>query len=260
MVMLTLTEKDNSLIDDQAQQLNCYATIDQIQQWQELLDCYARLKQQHSKQYILLLLEDIAQCNYTSMHASQSEQLYFDASMLMEGQEHPVWENISPAELQYHRQQLLSPSNQVTLEQLTDKFNYDDDDYASILRINQSPLEILEDIVEVKLVAQVAYNYEKFAAQINGYFSCDLNPFECFALIRSLEQDFALEYIGLGANLLFFIKTPDFDVTKLEALFAHLDLLYHFPQTIKQQLQQQLLQQPHLILPYVESLEIYDFE
>lgn len=260
MAQLSITKKNNVAIEDKAQQLICYATIQQLQSWQAVLDCYTQLKQQHPKHRVLLLLEDIAQCNYTSMHAANHDRLYFDTTELTEGQDDPIWENIRPNEVQYHRQQLLLPENKVELKQLSDKLSYTEEDFAAVLQINQHPAAILDQVIEVKLVDGLNHDSEKFAAQLNGYFSCDLDPFECFALVQCLEQDFGFEYIGLGASLLFFIKTTHFDSTKIDQLFKQLDLLYHFPEAVKHQLQQQLLEQQHLILPYVESLETFDFD
>lgn len=259
MTTLYLTEKNNALIDDQAQQLICYATIQQILSWQSLLDDYVNLKQQHPQHSILLLLEDIAQCHYTSMHAANQDQLYFDPSEIIE-EDDAVWENIAPYTLQHHRQQLLHIDNQITLSQLSGKLNYTDDDFAALVQINQHPEAILAETVEVKLVSKQSRDCEKFAAQINGYFSCDLNPFECFALVQYLEREFALEYLGLGASLLFFVKTAQFDHNKINALFKQLELIYLFPEVITVQLKQLLLEQQHLILPYVESLEMFDFK
>lgn len=77
--------------------------------------------------------------------------------------------------------------------------------------------------------------------------------------MQYLEREFALEYLGLGASLLFFVKTAQFDHNKINALFKQLELIYLFPEAITVQLKQLLLEQQHLILPYVEALEMFDF-
>ena len=67
-----------------------------------------------------------------------------------------------------------------------------------------------------------------------------------------------LEYIGLGASLLFFIKTSRFDVAKVDELIHSITAIYQFNNNTIEFLQQHLLQQEHLILPFVESLETFE--
>lgn len=147
----------------------------------------------------------------------------------------------------------------VNIIDLYGKFNYSDTDQSILLKINAKPEKILDDVIQVKLVSS-ENEHQKFAAQLNGYFSCDLNPFESFSLIQPLDKNFGLEYIGLGASLLFFIKTPMFTSNKLDALFIELDKIYSYDLKISVQLKQHLLHQDYLILPYTESLDVFDLK
>ncbi|WP_049065654.1 hypothetical protein [Acinetobacter seifertii] len=259
MTILDIKEKENSLITDDAHELICYATINEINLWKDVVNLYSEIKQNNFPKKVLLLLEDIGQCEYTSMHASMGDGLYFDTSELVEDDSAASWENTRPLELQYHIEQLLKPENYIDFNNFSKKLKYSDEDQATLLQINAEPDKILDDVIQVKLVNSQTET-QKFAACLNGYFSCDLNPFESFSLIEHLDQNYGLEYVGLGASLLFFMKTPKFDANKTPQLFDELSSFYQFNQTTHNQLEQHLSHHEYLILPYVESLEVFDLD
>ncbi|WP_284090662.1 hypothetical protein [Acinetobacter pittii] len=256
MTILSIKEKENSLITDDAHELICFATISEINSWKDVLNLYSEIKHKHLPKKVLLLLEDIGQCQYTSMHASMGDGLYFDTSELVEDDSEASWDNTRPLELQYHIEQLLKPENYIDFNKLSKKLNYCDEDQSTLLQINAEPEKILDEVIQVKLVNSESET-RKFAACLNGYFTCDLNPFESFSLIQHLDQNYGLEYVGLGASLLFFIKTPKFDANKTTQLFKELSEFYQFNQSTHTQLEQHLSKHEYLILPYVESLEVF---
>lgn len=256
MTILSIKEKENSLITDDAHELICFATISEINSWNDVVNVYSEIKQKYLPKKVLLLLEDIGQCQYTSMHASMGDGLYFDPSELVEDASEASWDNTRPLELQYHIEQLLKPENYIDFNNLPKKIEYCDEDQATLLQINAEPEKILDDVIQVKLVDSKTET-QKFAACLNGYFTCDLNPFESFSLIQHLDQNYGLEYVGLGASLLFFIKTPKFDANKTTQLFKELSEFYQFNQSTHTQLEQHLSKHEYLILPYVESLEVF---
>ncbi|MFV5361954.1 hypothetical protein VXO68_12275 [Acinetobacter oleivorans] len=259
MTILDIKEKENPLITDDAHELICYATINEIDLWKDVINLYSEIKQNNFPKKVLLLLEDIGQCQYTSMHASMGDGLYFDTSELVEDDSEASWDNTRPLELQYHIEQLLKPENYIDFNNLPKKLKYSDEDQATLLQINAEPEEILDEVIQVKLVNSETET-QKFAACLNGYFSCDLNPFESFSLIQHLDQNYDLEYVGLGASLLFFIKTPKFDANKTPQLLNALSNFYQFNQSTHTQLEQHLSNHEYLILPYVESLEVFDLD
>lgn len=259
MTILDIKEKENPLITDDAHELICYATINEIDLWKDVVNLYSEIKQNNFPKKVLLLLEDIGQCQYTSMHASIGDGLYFDTSELVEDDSEASWDNTRPLELQYHIEQLLKPENYIDFNNLPKKLKYSDEDQATLLQINAEPEEILDEVIQVKLVNSETET-QKFAACLNGYFSCDLNPFESFSLIQHLDQNYDLEYVGLGASLLFFIKTPKFDANKTPQLLNDLSNFYQFNQSTHTQLEQHLSNHEYLILPYVESLEVFDLD
>lgn len=261
MKQLNIKKNTNARISQDAHELNLYACINDVRDWQDLMEIYQKLKQEHAPKKILLLLEDIGQCNYTSMHASMRDELYFDESKYMgdvEGeQEDIVLENIQPLAVQYYIQQLNKVENQVNFKKLHKKFEYSQEDFDLLIQIHKYPEAILDSAIEVKLV-DVEQESEKFVAQLNGYFSCDLNPMESFTLIRHLHDQFGLEYLGLGASLLFFIKNDQFDPSNISNLLDDLSEIYTFNSDIFAYFTKHLAEQNYLILPYVESLNVFE--
>lgn len=261
MKKLNIKQNTNPKISQEAHELNQYAWINDVGSWQDLMDIYQSLKQQVAPKKVLLLLEDIGQCNYTSMHASMGDELYFDESEYLgdaNGQEEEILsENLEPLAIRYYLEQLAKMHNQIKLKKLADKFEYSQEDFDLLIQIHEHPEIIFDSAIEVKLV-NVEQESEKFVAQLNGYFSCDLNPMESFSLIQYLEKNFALEYIGLGASLFFFVKNEAFEIDKLNELLNDLSKIYKLNNDIFTFLKSHLLDKNYLILPYVESLEVFE--
>lgn len=261
MTTLNIENKANTLLSDEAQELLCFATISESKSWKDVLNLYLEIKAKNAPKKVLMLLEDIGQCEYTSMHASMGDGLYFDTSEIIEeGEDEDIsYYNTLPFQVKYHIDQLLRSENKVNIRDLHGKFNYSDQDLSVLLKINEQPEKILDEVIQIKLVDS-ENDHQKFAAQLNGYFSCDLSPFESFSLIQYLDNNFDLEYVGLGASLLFFIKKPSFTLEKLDSLFEELDNIYSYNQETSSRLKQHLSDHNYMILPYVDSLDIFDLD
>jgi len=261
MTTLNIENKANTLLTDEAQELLCFATISESKSWEDVLDLYLEIKAKNAPKKVLMLLEDIGQCEYTSMHASMGDGLYFDTSeIIKECEDEDIsYYNTLPFQVKYHIDQLLRSENKVSIRDLHEKFNYSDQDLSVLVKINEQPEKILDEVIQVKLVDS-ENDHQKFAAQLNGYFSCDLSPFESFSLIQYLDNNFDLEYVGLGASLLFFIKKPSFTSEKLDSLFEELDKIYSYNQETSVKLKQHLSDHDYIILPYVDSLDIFNLD
>lgn len=105
-------------------------------------------------------------------------------------------------------------------------------------------------------VAVVETEALKLAMMPNGYFSCDFDPFENYALIQKM-QHYGFEFIGLGAALLGWIKTADFNAEKIEDLIQDLALIYPLNLSHQKAMQHLILKNNYLILPYSESPQEY---
>lgn len=263
MAKIKLTIRQDLQIDLDVHQLNHYADIVEIQSWAELLECYLALKQDVYPKKVFLVLDDAAQAKYTSMHAVEDDRLYVDFSDDLNGIEvgESSWEqsyqNVCvPKQLQHYLQQLNDPAQQRRFESLAEKMqHYDENDLEALLYFNQDLLISLDSVIEVK-VADIATEALKLVMLPNGYFSCDFDPFENYALIQKI-QHYGFEFIGLGAALLGWIKTVEFKADKIDDLVQDLALIYPLGSILQQQLKALILKNDYLILPYSESPQEY---
>lgn len=264
MAKIKLNIRQDEQIDLEVHQFNHYADIVEIQSWAELLECYRSLKQEVYPKKVFLVLDDRAQAEYTSMHAQLGEQLYFDDRQYFEGIEDIgsrdsllIESNIvTPLLFQHHVQQLSHLDHQRSFESLAGKMqHYDESDLEALVYFNQHLLISTHTEIMVK-VAVVETEALKLAIMPNGYFSCDFDPFENYALIQKMQY-YGFEFIGLGAALLGWIKTADFKAEKVEDLIQDLALIYPLDASHQQQLKALILKHDYLILPYSESPQEY---
>lgn len=258
MTKLEINHK-NSDISQEAHDLNHYATISNIQSWQDVLNIYQDIKQQIAPRKVFLTLDDLAQASYTSMHAIENDELYFDPEELYEGKSDDeidaMDEQLRFYELPHFVKQLLEPKHQKKLSSFADCLTYDENDFQTLLQMNQNPLPVLDSEIVIKLV-NVETEVLKFAVLPNGYFSCDLQPFENFAIIQLLAE-YGFEFLGLGASLLGFVKTESFKIEKSTAFIEKLTQIYHFDLDTQNTLIQHIKSQNYLILTYTESPQDY---
>ncbi|MCH7378992.1 MULTISPECIES: hypothetical protein [Acinetobacter] len=263
MAKIKLNIRQNEQIDLEVHQFNHYADIVEIQSWAELLECYRSLKQDVYPKKVFLVLDDAAQAKYTSMHAVEDDRLYVDFSDDLKGIEvnDPRWEqtyqNVCvPKQLQHYLQQLNDPAQQQRFESLAEKMqHYDENDLEALLYFNQHLLISLDSVIAVK-VADIETEALKLAMLPNGYFSCDFDPFENYALIQKM-QHYGFEFIGLGAALLGWTKTPDFKAEKMNDLIQDLALIYPLDFAHQKAMKDLILKNDYLILPYSESPQEY---
>ncbi|WP_137937574.1 hypothetical protein [Chitinivorax sp. B] len=105
------------------------------------------------------------------------------------------------------------------------------------------------------LLVPVKHNYETLYAFPNGYFSCDLSPFENWLLAKYMEVEFGYRLMGLGASHIAFIRPNELDEVQVDKLIDFLLRLYpnhdeedNLPNLLGQIIRQQKL----LVLRYVE--------
>ncbi|MEG2885009.1 MAG: hypothetical protein RR884_10555 [Acinetobacter sp.] len=263
MAQIKLNIRQDEQIDLDVHQLNHYADIVEIHSWAELLECYLALKQEVKPKKVFLVLDDSAQAEYTSMHAVEDDRLYVDFSDDLNEIEvnDPRWErtyqNVCvPKQLQHYIQQLSHLDHQRNFKSLAEKMqHYDENDLEALVYFNENLLISTNTEIKVK-VADVETESLKLAMMPNGYFSCDFDSFENFAIIQQM-QHYGFEFIGLGASLLGWIKTSDFKADKIEDLIQDLAVIYPLDSSHQKAIKALILKNNYLILPYSESPQEY---
>ncbi|RZG77522.1 hypothetical protein [Acinetobacter sp. WCHAc060025] len=259
MATLIINQNKNPEINQDEFDLNEYGQIHEMADWQGVLDIYLQLKKDVYPKKVFVVLDDVGQAMYTSMHATQNDDLYFDLEEQFKDVSENDFKQIEAQqgvhEVNYYVKQLLKDKNIIEIKDLKNCLKYDTDDFKVICQMNHAPLAVLESELRIKLV-DVETEVLKFAVLPNGYFSCDLQPFESFAIIQLLEK-FGFEFLGLGASLLGFVKTESFKIEKSTALIDELNQVYHFDLSTQNTLIQHIKTQNYLILTYTESPQEY---
>lgn len=263
MAKTKLNIRQDEQIDLDVHQFNHYADIVEIQTWNELLDCYLTIKQEVKPKKVFLVLDDTAQAEYTSMHAVEDDRLYVDFSDELKDIDvnDPQWEQTYQnfcvlKQLQHYVQQLSHREHQQTFESLAEKMqHYDEQDLEALIYFNQDLLISTDTEIMVK-VADIETEALKLAMMPNGYFSCDFDPFENFAIIQKI-QHYGFEFMGLGAALLGWMKTSDFKEDKIENLIQDLALIYPLKSIHQEKMKALILKNNYLILSYSESPQEY---
>lgn len=258
-----------------------FGAIHAIEDWQDVLTYYRQLTNQVAPQKILFILDDISQCEYTSMHASHSEALHFDDAdyFIIDGkdvtaeQEEIIYNQIMPLRIAHYQQQLLKAENQKDIIDIKQKTKfYNDEDYRAILAMNDCPLPMLDidnssapstettdEIIEKRVVlvkqAKVSEHSLKIALMPNGYFQSDFNIFENYFLIASLNK-FGYEFMGIGASWLYFIKNDSCSIAGLKVC-EFLQQVYGYTVEQTKALINMINDNNYLILPYSESPSEY---
>lgn len=263
MAQIKLNIRQNEQIDLDVHQFNHYADIVEIHSWAELLESYLALKQDVHPKKVFLVLDDAAQAKYTSMHAVEDDRLYVDFSDDLNDIDpnDPLWnqtyQNVCvPKQFQHHVQQLSHLDHQRNFKSLAGKMqHYDENDLEALVYFNENLLISTNTEITVK-VAEVETESLKLAMMPNGYFSCDFDSFENFAIIQQM-QHYGFEFIGLGASLLGWIKTSDFKADKIEDLIQDLAVIYPLDSSHQKAIKALILKNNYLILPYSESPQEY---
>ena len=210
-----------------------YYRIHDLTDINELLDEIQVLSQKNQGYRFIMTLDDIGQASYTSMHSKMSNGL--------DGGQWLAKENIDPSwmdgnflrdDLNFEQKFLirrLGFKYGLSTVQFADIFKkilfLDDDSKEEIIESNQNPLAIVDEEVYL-LKVPVENSYEAIYSFPNGYFKCDLSPFENYRLAEHLEKEYGFRLFGMGASYISFIKGPDFDVKKIDSILELLSKIY----------------------------------
>lgn len=196
------------------------ASHTEIASGDELLDVLAAERAAAAGKRVLLTLDDIAQCHYTSMHALEADELYVEEPDDFDEDDpaHMVaWERATTAHV---AAQLLNPDLQVQWSDLAGRLDRDVRGLERIARVNARPTSVLDRQVQV-LQVDVEGESEVIAGLVNGHFTSDLDVFANHAVVRQLARH-GYRLFGLGASWLGFERDAALDEAEVEAVLDDL--------------------------------------
>jgi len=205
-----------------------------IKSLEDLFEVILELKSKYLGHTVLATLDDLSQAQYTSMHAEMSHDLdetdghdlsSIDSVAFEDGNH--VGYLSTKSEFFIRESNFLSKATSINfLDVCRERITIDDHEISILEKIHASPIEYIDDEILLKVVP-VQISYLAISAFPNGYFSCDLDPFENYALSKYLEINYGYELFALGASLIGFKRTRSIDDFLFEKLAQDLAKLYN---------------------------------
>jgi len=238
--------------------------VTDISSFQELEDLYREYNKQYNGNTVLLTLDDLGQAQYTSMHATMSQDLDdtegYDLSNIdprtFEEGEHLGYLS-TKSEFFIRRSNFERKVEGSSFSDACNRGLTIDNEETSLLEtIHKSPMEFLDSEVVIKIVP-VKKSYMAVSAFPNGYFTSDLNPFENYSVAKHLSENYGYKLFGIGASLLGFIRDNGLSDAESKLLEVDLANLYNQKQSEPTigRLVNLAKENNFLFLKYVEYLE-----
>jgi hypothetical protein len=238
-----------------------YYRVHDLADIRELISEVQALREENPSVQFIMTLDDIGQACYTSMHAIMSYDLD-EGSWLSSESIDPSW-----LDGDYLRDDLTFEQrffvrklgfkhgvSDVQFDDIFEKLLYlDASSKQELIEANKEPLSMVDQECYL-LKVPVDHSYEAIYSFPNGYFSCDLSPFEIYRLAEHLEKEFGLHLFGIGASYLSFIKGPDFKAQKVDSILALLAKIYIKEEDSEflYEMRDSLMERDLLVLRYTE--------
>lgn len=240
--------------------------VENLADFAALLEMYRKLQADHPDKRVLASLDDPGQAVYTSFHAIGKHGLEdtegHDLSGLgpecFEDGEHLGYLS-TEAELPILLANLQKRAADVGFEDACGVLQWeggsvDGPAFPDALMLDPDGA-MLNDLREVHVqFVSVKSAADALAAFPNGYFTCDLDPMQNYAIAKHLEQTHGMALFGVGASNLGFIRSARLDHPQAVALARDIMKIYQGgPGDAVERLASALTGKDWLLLRYSES-------
>ncbi|MEV4603438.1 hypothetical protein AB0K15_39400 [Amycolatopsis sp. NPDC049253] len=203
---------------------NTVARLDEVGGFAEVLDALGRLRGEDPTARVLCTLDDVDQCLYTNLHATEDDRLWYDDG----GDEDPARRRkVDDARVEHVAAVLEDPASRVEWAELPGQRTGGEADVAALVAVNRAPDGFLDDVVLVQRVP-VARDDLAIAGIPNGYFTSDWNVSQNHAIVRRMAAH-GYRHFGIGASLLGFDRDAAPSPEEARAVVADLTHLYGAP-------------------------------
>jgi len=187
--------------------------IEGCDSFDKLLEVYQEFKMNNPDKSIIITLDNLDQAEYTSTHAILFNNLDNIEGYDLSNVDSAAFENgehigylSTPSEFFIQRDNFLNQTKKVDFSEACNRgLSMETKEISTLEKVNASPIQYIDKKIIVKVVP-VKNSYEAIAGFPNGYFSCDLNPFENYALAKLLSEKYGYELFGIGASLIGFVN------------------------------------------------------
>ena len=224
--------------------------VREVTEFSAFLDLVRREQAENPDVAVFITLDDLDQALYTSMHATESDDLEIDTDDL-DFLADPQAEEVSQRRQFVHTcAQLAAPGLRVAWSDLRGSREGAADDIDALVAVNSDPLKVIDDVV-VLLHVPVHDRTAAIAAIPNGYFSEDWNTFQNHAATRHLADAYGYRPLGIGASWIGFVRDEPLSIEAAAALVAELATVYGAPDSAGwNRLAAELTRQSTLFLGY----------
>lgn len=198
--------------------------LTQAESLAQLLAVLDELRRAQPDFRFLCTLDDVHQCRYTSMHASEDGRIALhDADTNFDDPEAVhAWEALR---LAHAVRQLDRPDLRRAWTEMAGTLWTTAADIDALVAMNAEPDGVLDEVVYVQRLP-VPRDDLAIAGLPNGYFSCDWDVFQNHAVIRHLEARYGYRFFGIGASWLGFERDVPPEASLARELVAELAALY----------------------------------
>ena len=187
--------------------------ISDVDSWDALMAWFDARHSEMPTHRLLLTLDDLDQACYTSGHACNSFDLnavqghdlsQLDAAAFEDG-EH-IGYLTTTSEFPIRRANFEAKMGKATFKKACKRgLVIEDEDLQYVMALHVDPLSELELHDELYAIKVPVESSEWAVLGLpNGYFTCDLNPFEVHAVARRMRIRHGYEFFGMGAQMLGF--------------------------------------------------------
>lgn len=237
--------------------------IEDLSSFTELLDLYQTYKKDNPGKTVMVTLDNLLQAEYTSTHASMSNDLDEAEGYDLSGLDPKCFEDgeylgylSTPSEFFIRKENFLKQLTGVDFSSACERgLTIDEAEILVLKNVNQSPFKYLDKTIHLKIIP-VENAYEGVCGFPNGYFQSDLNPFENYALAKHLSENYGFDLFGIGASLIGFVRNDTLDENQTKNLIADLSRLYSTTENAFDSLFEVITSNKCLFLKYVDYLQM----
>jgi len=200
-------------------------TVSEVATFSSLSDLVRSEQIAHPQISVFITLDDLGQALYTSMHATESDELEIATDDLDVLDDTQAEEARELRQFAHTSAQLARPELQRTWADLRGTREGTAEAIDALVAMNENPVEILDEVVLVMHVPS-ADATSAIAAMPNGYFSDDWNIFDNHAVARHLADGYAYRPLGIGASWIGFIREAPLSVEDAGRLVVDLAEIY----------------------------------
>lgn len=220
--------------EDTANEIICEEYLGtEIKSINDIFETLAAFKKEFKNHAVLATLDDLGQAQYTSGHATVFHGLDDTEGHNLSGVDPSAFENgqhigylSTQSEFFIREKNFLSKVGLIDFSRVCrEGLPIDDDEMELLKEVHATPLDYIDREILIKVVP-VQSQALAISAFPNGYFSCDLNPFDNYVLASHLEQQYGYELFGLGASLIGFKRDEPLGMTVAREIAQDVAKLY----------------------------------